>query len=262
LPDRFERILSTGAIRAGEYGGEEMVEAATTTLSRDSEKLLVNDISVRTTLTFSVADAAIQMMLPAGWKSTSGPIKDSNLTVILIDTVIVQDPEGNPIAPQTVVVLATPAKRVGSDETVPMVIGGFLHGSIGPYEVYNPAELTVDRRSRTDAAGLTTLQEAWHAKADDGEALEVQTEFTRGALSRDKFEAKIYSAAKPDFYRIYRVEQLTDVARSVPVGIDRVSKFYIQATGRKLSRLFDGSEHLISVSSIPVYRRSLSLPIH
>ena len=242
-----------------------MAEASTTTLTKDREKLSVNDISVRTTLAFKVADSAIRAMLPTGWEltsSTSEPTKDSNLTMSLINTLIVQDPEGNPIAPQTVVVLATPAKRVGSDEAVPMVIGGFLHGSTGPYEVYHPAKLTVDRRSRTDAAGLTTLQEVWRAKADDGEALEVQAELTRGALTRVKFEAKIYSAAKPDFYRIYRVEQMTDLARSVPLGIDRVSKFNIQATGRKLSRLFDGSEHLISVSSIPVYMRSLYLPVH
>ena len=233
-------------------------------LSRTNEKLSVNDISVRTTLAFKVAEAAIQAMLPPGWKSTSaasGPAKESNLTVILIDTLIVQDPEGNSIAPQPAVVFAAPANRIGSDEIAPMVIGGFFHGSIGPYEVYHPATLTVDRRSRTEAAGLTTLQETWQAKADDGEALEVQAEFMRGAPTRDMFEAKIYSAARPDFYRIYRVEQLTDVALSVPSGINRVSKFNIRATGRKFSRLFDGSERLICVSSVPVYRRSLYLPI-
>ena len=143
-----------------------------------------------------------------------------------------------------------------------MVIGGFLSSGTGPYEVFQRAKLKVDRRSRTDTAGLTTVQEAWEAKGGDGEALEVQAEFTRGPLTRDKFEARIYSAAKPDFFRIYRVEQLTDVARSVAVGVDRVSKLHIQASGPKLSKLFDGSEHLISVSSIPVYLRSLYLPIH
>jgi hypothetical protein len=74
-------------------------------------------------------------------------------------------------------------------------------------------------------------------------------------------EAKIYSAAKPEFYRIYRFEQAADVARSTATGIDRVTKFSIKATGPKLTPLFDGSEQLISVTSIPHYLRSIYLPV-
>jgi hypothetical protein len=35
----------------------------------------------------------------------------------------------------------------------------------------------------------------------------------RGALTRVKTEAKIHSGAKPEFYRIYKFEQATDVVR-------------------------------------------------
>ena len=36
---------------------------------------------------------------------------------------------------------------------------------------------------------------------------------SRGPSTPDKAEAKLYSAAKPEFYRIYRSEQSTDVVR-------------------------------------------------
>ena len=78
--------------------------------------------------------------------------------------------------------------------------------------------------------------------------------------ARSKVEAKVHSAAKPAFYRIYRFEQAADVARSTAAGIDRVSKFSFKASGPKLAPIFDGTEQLISVTSIPSYSRSIYLP--
>ena len=73
-------------------------------------------------------------------------------------------------------------------------------------------------------------------------------------------EAKLHSAAKPDFYRIYKFEQAADVVRSTATGIDGVSKFFFKASGPKLAPLFDGSQQLISVTSIPFYSRTIYLP--
>jgi hypothetical protein len=73
-------------------------------------------------------------------------------------------------------------------------------------------------------------------------------------------EAKIHSAAKPAFYRIYKFEQAADVVRSTATGTDRVSKFSFKASGPKLAPLFDGSEQLISVTSVPFYSRTIYLP--
>jgi hypothetical protein len=49
--------------------------------------------------------------------------------------------------------------------------------------------------------------------------------------------------------------------RSTATGIDRVSKFSIKATGPKLSALFDGSEQLVSITSLPGYMRWIYLPV-
>ena len=72
---------------------------------------------------------------------------------------------------------------------------------------------------------------------------------------------RVHSAAKPEFYRIYRFEQAADVVRSTSTGIDRVSKFSFKASGTKLTPVFDGSQQLISITSVPFYTRSVYLPV-
>ena len=158
--------------------------------------------------------------------------------------------------------LNIPAKKNGTSEAATMVFGGFIaqDGVPGAYGVYGAANITVDRRSHTGPDGKSMINETWQAKADDGSLLDLQIEFERGVLARSKVEAKVHSAATPAFYRIYRFEQAADVARSTAANIDRVSKFSFKASGPKLGPIFDGTEQLISITSIPSYSRSIFLP--
>ena len=271
--------------------------AASPAIAQDKEKLSATDLTVRTALTFKVADSAVQKLLPAGFElnsPTAGPSKGSNLNVTLIDYLMVQDPEGKPLPPRSTIAMSVPAKKIATGEGVAVVFGGFIPqaGVPGPYSVFGSAKITVDRRSRTDADGKSyaerplhrapsrfgtakinidrrsridadgksIIEESWEAIPDDGGALAIQLQFTRGDLARSKAAPKIHSAAKPDFYRIYQFEQAADVVRSAPSGIDRVSKLSIKATGPRLAPLFDGSEQLISITSIPFYSRSIFVP--
>jgi hypothetical protein len=93
-----------------------------------------------------------------------------------------------------------------------------------------------------------SVEESWEFKAEDDSSVEVQISYVRGTLVPTKAETKVYSATGS--YRIYRVEQIEDVARSTAAGIDRVGKFSFKAAGQKLAPLFDGSQQLISVTSI------------
>src|ERR1700686_4936111 len=122
--------------------------AAAPAMAEDNLKLSATDISVRTGLTFKVADAVVQKLLPAGWELNSpaaGPTKGFNLGITLIDYVVVQDPEGKPLPPRTTMVLNIPAKKAGTGEAVTMVFGGFVGqaGVPGPYGVFAPAAMTV-----------------------------------------------------------------------------------------------------------------------
>src|SRR5436309_10174343 len=79
--------------------------AAAPAAAQDNLKLFSTDINVRTSLTFKVADTAVQRMLPAGWELNSpaaGPTKGFNLGVTLIDYVTVHDREGKLLPPRNI----------------------------------------------------------------------------------------------------------------------------------------------------------------
>jgi len=241
-----------------------LVLGATPAFAQNAETLSSNDVEVRTTLTFKVSDAAVKKMLPAGWELNSpaaGPTKGFNLAIALINQTLTQDPDGKPLAPHSYVVLNTPAKKSGTDIAGGMAFGGFItrEAAPGAYGVYTPAKVAVDRRQRTEADGKTSIEEDWSVQAEDGSALEIQIQFVRGVPTRSKGDTRVYSAAKPAFYRIYRFEQAADVVRSA--ATDRVTKFSIKATGPTLTPLFDGSEQLVGITSIPSYSRSIYVPV-
>ena len=72
-------------------------------------------------------------------------------------------------------------------------------------------------------------------------------------------ESKVHSAVHPDFYRIYRVEQAVDVIRGAD-GTDRVRSYLFKASGPFLSTVFNGSEQLVSITSLPWFSRQAFLP--
>ena len=229
------------------------------------EKFSGSNLDVRTVLAFKVSDTAVQKMLPEGWEvnsPTTGPAKGSNLNVVLLDQTMAQDAEGKSLNPLRGAALAVPAKKRGTDIAGAMVVSGLLepHGVPGAYGVYMPARVVTDRRQRAGPDGKASVEESWEFKGTDGDSIEVQVQYERGVPARGKSESRTYSSAKPDFFRIYRVETASDVARSTATGIDRISRISFKVAGPKLAPLFDGTEQLISVTSIPLYSRQVFLP--
>jgi hypothetical protein len=239
--------------------------AASPVFAQEKEKLSAVDLSVRFSLAFKVSDTAAQKLLPAGFEvnpAAAGPTKGANLNITFIDYLMAQEPDGKILPPTPVVAINVPAKKTATGEAAGMVVAGFTAQAAAPgaYFVFAPAKLALSRQSRTDSDGKAVIGETWQIKADDGAAVDVELEFARGTLDRRKVDAKNYSAAKPDFYRIYKTEQAIDVVRSVPGGIDRATKFLIKATGGKLGPLFDGTQQLIGITSVPYYSRSIYIP--
>jgi hypothetical protein len=240
--------------------------AVTVHTASAGEKLVATDGSVRTNLAFKVPDTAAQKMIPEGWQVSpfgEGPSKGANLTVSFIDWTVVQNPDGTPGQLDRVVVVVIPAKKKGTDATVPMVGPAFISsrpGAPGPYGTAAPASAAVDRHVRTDLGGTTYVEESWEFKGDGGDVIQLQLQYVLGVPIRSKLEITPHSAVKPDFYRIYRIEQAADVVRSTAAGTDRAQKYAFKAAGAKLSPLFDGSEQLISITSIPFYTRQIFLP--
>jgi hypothetical protein len=230
-----------------------------------SEKFVATEADIRTVLHFKVSDRAIQKLLPAGWEvdpPTSGPYNGVNLHLFFIDRLLARDPEGKPLTSMRFAVQVVPAKKMGADARGLMVVGGFAshpNGTPGAYGNYVKAHADVGRKVRTDTAETSTVEESWEFRAEDGDQLQLQLEYVRGMPTVSKGEAKAYSAIKPDFYRIYRFDQAADVLRG-PGATDRVQKMSFKASGARLAPTFDGSEQLLSVTSVPWYIRSTHLP--
>lgn len=229
------------------------------------EKLSGGNIDVRTYLSFKAPEAAVQKFVPDGWEISpppTGPAKGSNVTVVLIESVSASDADGKSISPFRGGVLTIPVKKRGTDATVSMVVFGIAAPEAvpGAYGVYVPGKSTIERKVRAGSDGKSTADETWEFKAEDKNAIKAQIRYSRGVTVKMKVEAKVYSGAKPEFFRIYRVDQVVDIARSTATGVDRVTKVSFKASGPKLAPLFNGSEQLISVTSIPSYSRSIFLP--
>ncbi|MFQ3459572.1 hypothetical protein PMN64_40525 [Bradyrhizobium sp. UFLA01-814] len=174
-----------------------------------------------------------------------------------------QDADGKPIDAGRGAVLVIPAKKQGMEKAVPMVIGGLFSPASytpGSYSNYVYAKTALDRTIHSDPAAVTNVEEAWSFTTDGGDSLQVQVQYTRSVPVRANLELSVYSGAKSDFYRIYRVEQATDVVRSTVTGLDRTQRVSFKASGRQLAPLFDGSEQLISITAIPWYSRQIFLP--
>jgi hypothetical protein len=230
------------------------------------EKLVTIDAAQRTILAFKVSDLALHTLLPNGWQSspfTTGPSKGANVTVTFVHPIVAQGPEGQPQDLIEIAAVGLMAKRTGTETTVPLVFAGFASKPSyvpGPYGAFELAKATVEQNARTDPTGTSSVHETWEFSGDNAKSIQLELQYVRGPAMRGKTEARPHSAKTPDFYRIYRIEQAADVVRSAATGTDRVQKIVFKVTGQPFAQLFDGTEQLISVTSLPFFTRQVSLP--
>lgn len=228
------------------------------------EKITGTNQDTRISLAFKVSDATIRKLLPAGWESnppTSGPAKGANLNVVLVNGVSAQDAEGKPTTPNRGIAVVIPAKKTATDAAGPMVVAGLFapHYAPGAYGVFLPAKVSIDRKLHSAPDGKVSVEETWDLQGEDGHSIHIRVAYVAGTPARGKVEAKVYSGAKPEFFRIYRFELGSDVARSTETGVDRVSAFSLKASGAKLFALHEGTPQLVAVTAIPWYSRSVYL---
>jgi hypothetical protein len=229
-----------------------------------AEKFVGGNVDARTTLAFKAPDAAVRKVLPEGWDldvANSGPAKDINLRLTFIDRLTAHDAEGKALDPVRVPTLSIPAKKSGSETRGTMlflIYSSSAGGVPGPYGVSIQANTNMEKRVRIDRSGAATVEESWELQSQNGDSIQLQIQYVRGTMATGKAEQLMYSAAKPGFYRIYRSEQAVDIVRGP--GADHVQKIVFKASGPKLAPLFDGSEQLIGVTSMPWYARQTYLP--
>jgi hypothetical protein len=239
-----------------------------TPLRVHAETFVLSSADNRLVLAFEVPARTAQAALPAEWQPApipSGPSAGANALLILVDGVALYDVDGKPTAGGTnrFVVVAIPATNPKINASGAMIIAGFAahpDGAPGAYKNYTVAEITQERTVRTSGSGPGSAEESWRVRDTSGGTLSVRLTYDRIMPARAKSESKVYSAVEPTFFRIYRVEQGVDVVKSVVTRTDRVRGYEFQSTLSAFSKLFDGGEKLISITSIPWYVRQVYLP--
>ena len=59
---------------------------------------------------------------------------------------------------------------------------------------------------------------------------------------------------------MYRYDQLIDVVKSIPDGIERVQSHQLRVTISELREFFNGNEQLLGIALVPWYERKTVLP--
>ena len=251
---RFLLIVAVLAGLVGYAGAETMVEYSS---------------EARFQLDLHVPDAVLQSFLPPGWTpniATQGAAKDANLRAVFIDRMTINGPDGKPVGKGSsrLVYLVAPVKDP-TGANVQLVIGGLTEDpgdAPGPFGNYLQATTHTMQRSTSSGSGPITDSQDWVFVANTGERLEMHIKYERGVANKgNPADVKFYSAKNPTFYQISRQEQVLDILRNATTNPpDRVKEFSFKAGGGTYSKLFDGTEKLLSWDNILWINRSVSVP--
>jgi hypothetical protein len=235
-----------------------------------AESIVEHSAEARFQLDLHVPDAALAAFLPAGWMpniAAQGAAKDANLRAVFIDRMTINGPDGKPVGKgsNSLVYLAAPVKDP-SGANVQLIIGGLTADAAdapGPFGNYLPASTySVERSTTRGMTGPVVDSQDWVFAAASGERLELRIKFERGAANKgNATDVKFYSAKSPTFYQISRQEQVLDILKNVTTNPpDRVKDFSFKASGGSYSKLFDGSQKVLSWDNIVWLNRTVLIP--
>jgi len=236
----------------------------------NAQTVVESSLETRFQLDLHVPDAVLNAFLPSGWSpniAAQGAAKDANLRAVFIDRVSINGPDGKPLGKtgsNRLVYLVAPVKDP-SGAAVQLVIGGLTEDpadASGPFGNYLLATTHTMQRSTSSGAGAILESQDWVFAAASGERLELHIKYEKGVGNRTTpTEVKFYSAKNPSFYQISKQEQVLDILRNATTNPpDRVKEFSFKGSGGGYSKLFDGTEKLLSWDNILWINRTVSLP--
>lgn len=249
--------------------GAALITLTGLTAAAHAQTLLEQSAEVRMQLDLAVPPAALKALLPDGWEpfvATSGPAKDCNVRLIFVDRVDIDRPDGAPDGTEQMVYFASPIKKTGGNEMAgQMVIDGMTNNAKsapGPFKVYQAATgYHVERSTHAAAGGPIENEETWDFTGGDGEHLALHLTYERGVARKLSAETKFFSAADPNTYQIWKIDQGLDIMRNATVPVkDRVKTFDFKASGGRVAKLFDGNVRVLSVDALHWYNRAVSTP--
>ncbi|MFQ5342867.1 MAG: hypothetical protein ACE5F6_15115 [Anaerolineae bacterium] len=229
--------------------------------------LLATNLLTRIVLGFRVEDSDLQARLPAPWQVTSisrGAFRGVNLLVIFNDALLNQDAEGKP-APDAInryvgfVIPATPPDA-GEPANFPVRILA-VHPQSIPGRYRTSIQATARRQQAVNVVGIeTVVTDHFEFRDDAGGEVVLDLQYRRGTPARAKSQVNVRSAVEPAIHRIHQLDQLVDVVKSLPAGIDRVQHYRLRVTVPELGDLFDSKEQLVSIAVNPWHLRQVFEP--
>jgi hypothetical protein len=239
----------------------------------NAETPIESSMETRFQLDLHVPDAILNAFLPPGWMpniAAQGAAKDCNLRAVFIDRVTVNGPDGKPVGKGSnrLVYLVAPVKDA-SGANVQLVVGGLTEDPAdapGPFGVYLLATTHTMQRTTSDTGagpGAPPLDsQDWVFTAAGGEHLELHIKYERGVGNKgNPNDTKFYSAKSSGFHQISHQEQVLDILKNVTTNPpDRVKEFSFKAGGGSYSKLFDGTQKVLSWDNILWIHRSISVP--
>lgn len=230
-----------------------------------AETPLGSSVENRLMLAFKANDEAVQAMMPDGWKALTlpkGPLAGTNLILSFIERDLVLDPEGKPAVPHQDRAMALIAYGVRPDVegARPFITRVYERSPMAnSYGNSIEADFTHEKSIAVSGGEAPKHTERWAVQSGDG-TLNLTLSYDRGTPGWSENEVRPYSAANPDFFRIYRYRQLADLAMSNGLGKPLAGEVAYSSDISGLVNVLDGNEELQAILVIPVYVRELSLP--
>jgi len=215
---------------------------------------------VRLVLYYHVSDAEMARRVPAGWllaPLTAGAGKGANLTINLSDEMAAHgatskiEPRGRGVT------FSARVHQEGNDTNRAMVLWGISSADVpGPYGTHHIGTVAMTRTVAASGTGPVLMKQNWNARTPAGDRLSVDVAYQRGTLVPSHVDQQTRSSLHPDFFRIYKMDLLSDALRGPDVP-DRVRHITVGFQGEP-ARLLSGAT-LVGVVAVPVYHRAIWL---
>ena len=224
------------------------------------------NIDHRVIVAIDAPAAGVQHLLPKGWVSMpfpAGPVTGANILFVFADTKLQLGRRRPTLSPATrhAIVLVGMARKVEGDEVRLFVLRIYsTTPEVDPYGVSVAAKMSRQTQLIRAENGVRTSIDTWKMHVAEAQSLDFRLGYTAGIPMWGPDEVFPHSASTPEFSRIYRIEQMVDLVKSVPLEMDRVSEMTLTSSVPALAGILDGSEEIVAVMDVPVYLRHIWLP--
>ena len=219
--------------------------------------------AARTMIALAGNAAALQRRLPSGWelapyagddlRGTS--LRGANMLVPFHEVYAVRGQDGQPPAglPQlSYIAFVSQARNRATGALGHVHWCTYTEDPAGVPGKYGDAALASITRSQTftkQHRGQTQVRESFSAVADGGQ-VHLSLAYRQGGMviwaTAGEPNLPLHAASDPSVSRWYQEDQVLDVARSDPLGVNTVSELSLEVRG-ELADVFDGTERVVAV---------------